>query len=220
MSTIATEPVVSEGAAPRRSTGERRPRVLVALAVLIVGLGVWWWATAPRLEGGGVAGVSSADHDVVWASGLREDVFVVPADGPGSSTIVLGLRNDGRLPVELVDVWPSRDEPRCSWRPSERWLTDDHGPLGGRARAVSGAVLEPGAHASVYVTGAVRDPAGCAHAALTSVDDVEVVARVGGRTSTSRVPLGYSFGYADDPDVVRSFYEVRVLPPSEPPAGP
>jgi hypothetical protein len=41
-----------------------------------------------------------------------------------------------------------------------------------------------------------------------------VIARVGGRTSTTRVPLGYTFGYADEPEILRDFYDVEVVPPS------
>jgi hypothetical protein len=102
----------------------------VAGVLLGVGLGAWWLATTPRLEGGGIASVSSADHEVVWASGLGEQVYVVPSDGPGSSTVAFGLRNDGPLPVELVDVWPNMDDPGCFWQPSERWFQDDPRHLG------------------------------------------------------------------------------------------
>jgi hypothetical protein len=48
---------------------------------------------------------------------------------------------------------------------------------------------------------------------------VEVVARIGGRTSTTHVPLGFTFGYTDDPEMVRDFYDVRVLRPGETPTS-
>jgi hypothetical protein len=162
--------------------------------------------------------VSSADHEVVWASGFREELFVVPADGPGTSTVAFEIHNDGPLAVELVDVWPSMDDPQCFWQPSERWFQDDPrylGVLDDRARPAVGAVLPPGAFATVWVTGAHLDPDGCVHGALASVDDVEVIARVGGRTFTTRVSLGYTFGYTDDLEMVRNFYEIRILPPTE-----
>ena len=45
--------------------------------------------------------------------------------------------------------------------------------------------------------------------------DVEVIARIGGRTSTTRVPLGFTFGYTDDPEMIRDFYDVQVITRSE-----
>lgn len=204
-------------------TGRRRWVVAVAVAaVLGAGFVVWWLATAPRLEGGGLAGVSSPDHEVVWASGLHESVFAVPADGPGSSTVAFGIHNDGRLPVELVDVWPSMDDPLCFWQPTERWFQDDpqhRYRLDDRARPAQGAVLEPGGSATIWVTGAHPNPDDCTHAGLNSSDDVEVIARIGGRTSTRQVPLGFTFGYADDPEMLRDVYDVQVLTPSEEAVG-
>jgi hypothetical protein len=218
MSTVTTGRVATEGTSGGPPTSWRRRGIAVAVVVLGVGLGAWWLATTPRLEGGGIAGVSSADHEVVWASGLGEQVYVVPSDGPGSSTIAFGLRNGGPLPVELVDVWPNMDDPLCFWQPSERWFQEDPrhlGALDDRARPATGAVLAPGVAGTVWVTGAHPDPGGCAHEALNTFDDVEVVARIGGRTSTTRVPLGFTFGYTDAPEKVRDFYDVRVLRPGE-----
>jgi hypothetical protein len=171
MSTVTTGPVATEGTSGGPPPSWRRRGVAVAVVVLGVGLGAWWLATTPRLEGGGIASVSSADHEVVWASGLGEQVYVVPSDGPGSSTVAFGLRNDGPLPVELVDVWPNMDDPGCFWQPSERWFQDDPrhlGSLDDRARPAPGAVLAPGVAATVWVTGAHPDPGGCVHEALNT----------------------------------------------------
>jgi hypothetical protein len=191
--------------------------------LLFVGLSVWWVLTAPRLEGGGLASVSSADHDVVSATGLRENVYVVPADGTGESTLAFGIHNEGPFAVELVDVWPSLEEPACFWQPSERWFQDDPrymGILDDRARPAAGAVLAPGASATVWITGAHPDPDGCVHEGINLHDDVEVIARTAGRTSTTRVPLGYTFGYSDNPESLRASYDFRVLPPTtSPPDG-
>jgi hypothetical protein len=216
--------IVAGPVAVDEADGEGRPSrlrcdAMVAVVVLLcLGLGAWWLFTTPQLEGGGIASVSSADHEVLWARGLREELFVVPADGAGSSMIAFEIRNGGSLPVELVDVWPSMDDPWCFWQPSERWFQDDpryQGVLDERARPAVGAVLAPGVAATVWVTGAHPDSDGCVHGGLATFDDVEVIARVGGRRSTTRVALGYTFGYTDDLEMVRDFYEIRVLPPKE-----
>lgn len=212
MSTVATDQVATEGTAGGPPTSWRRRRAAATVVVLCVGHGAWWLVTTPRLEGGGVEGVSSVDHEVIWASGLREEVFVVPADGPGRSTIAFGLRNDGPLPVELVDVWPSMDDPLCFWQPSERWFQDDPRHVGSpddRAQPATGAVIAPGVTATVWITGAHPNPDACVHEALNSYDDVEIVTRMGGRTSSTRVPLGFTFGYTDDPEMIRGKYSVN-----------
>lgn len=191
---------------------------VAAIVLLCAGLGAWWFLTTPRLDGGGVAAVSSADHEILRASGLHENLFVVPADGPGSSTITFQIHNSGPLPVELVQVWPSMDPPGCFWQPTERWFQDDprlSGVLDDRARPARGAVLAPGATATLWLTGEHPDPDDCVHEALNTHDDVEVITRIGGRTSTTRIPLGYMFGYTDNPEMVHDFYEVRILPPTE-----
>lgn len=207
------EPDVSEPHA------RRRPKVLAAALVvlLLAAFSVWWFVTTPKLVGGGLAHVSSPDHEVVMATGLREVVYVVPADGSGSSTLAFGIHNDGPLPVEIVDVWPSTDDPLCFWRPRERWFQDDPrhmGVLDKRARPAVGATLAPSTSATIWITGAHPDPTGCEHAAINLHDDVEVVTRAGGRTSTTRVALGYTFGYSDDPESLRSSFDYRVLPPT------
>lgn len=209
-----------DGAGP--SSSRRKLLVGPAVVLLFAGLSAWWLGTTPRLAGGGLAGVSSTDHEVVSASGLRESVYVVPADGAGSSTLVFGIHNQGPLPVELVDVWPSMADPTCIWQPSVRWFQDDPrymGVLDDRARPAAGAVLASGTSATVWLTGAHPDPDGCVHDGITSHDDVEVITRTAGRTSTTRVPLGYTFGYSDDPASLRDFYDYRVLPPTESPSG-
>ena len=206
----------------RRSS--RRGRLLAGLAGLVVcvGLSAWWLLTTPRLAGGGVAGVSSSDHDVVSAGGLREQVYVVPADGAGRSTLAFGIHNEGPLAVELIDVWPGTDGPTCMWQPSERWFQDDPryiGVLDDRARPAAGAVLAAGRFATVWLTGAHPDPDRCVHEGINLHDDVQVVVRVGGRTSTTRVPLGYTFGYSDDPESLSKSYDYRVVPPLDAPSG-
>lgn len=167
--------------------------------------------------------MSEAVPDVGRAGARRRRVLLtgsgvalVPADGPGRSTLSLSIHNDGRLPVELVDVWPRMAEPLCFWQPSERWYQDDPrymGVLDDRARPAVGATLAPGGTATVWITGAHPDPGRCEHAGLTLIDDVEVVVRAGGRTSSTRVALGYTFGYSDDPGSLRTSFGVRVLPP-------
>jgi hypothetical protein len=219
MSTTEAAPVEAEQTADHGRGGkQRRRRLAVAAAVLvIIGAAGWWRLTTPQLQGGGTAGVSSEDHHVVTARGFRETVFVVPADSPGSSTIAFGVHNAGRLPVELLDVWPNTDDPMCFWQTSERWFQDDPsyiGILDDRARPAAGAVLPPGGYATIWVTGAHPDPDGCVHGAINTYDDVEVIVRVAGRTSTTRVPLGYTFGYTDEPEILRDFYDVEVVPPS------
>lgn len=87
------------------------------------------------------------------------------------------------------------------------------GELDERARPAEGAVLAAGASATIWITGAHPDPGGCRHDGLNLHEDVEVKVRIAGRTSTTRVPLGYTFGYSDDPEAVQSFYDYRVLPP-------
>ena len=223
MSTTEMAPLAVDDTAAGTPHGNRRPRVLAvgATVLLVAAAAAWWWLTTPRLEGGGIAGVSSEDHDVVMGSGMQETVFVVPADGPGSTTIAFGVRNTGRMPIELLDMWPGMEEPTCIWQPRERRLQDDpryHGVLDDHARPVEGAVLAPGSSATVWLTGAHPDPAGCEHGAFSLHEDVEVVARIGGRVSTTRVPLGYTFGYADEPEMLRDVYEVRVRPPTQPAA--
>lgn len=213
--------VAPSGSQERQSEGRRpghRRKLLVGAVLVLVcaGLSAWWLVTTPRLGSGGVAGVSSTDHVVVSASGLRENAYVVPADGPGRTTLAFGMHNDGLLAVELVDVWPSTDEPPCFWQPSERWFQDDPrymGVLDDRARPAAGAVLAPGASATVWITGAHPDPDGCVHGGINLHDDVEVIIRAGGRTSTTRVALGYTFGYSDDPESLRASYDYRVVPP-------
>lgn len=194
----------------------------MAVILPCVAVGAWWLVTTPKLEGGGLAHVSSADHEVVAATGLREVVYVVPADGPGSSTLAFGIHNDGLLPVELVDVWPGMDDPLCFWQPRERWFQDDPrymGILDERARPAVGATLAPGKSATIWITGAHPDPDRCEHVGINLYDDVEVVARAGGRTSTTRVALGYTFGYSDDPESLRSSFGYRVFPPTKPGSG-
>lgn len=198
----------------------RRRKLLAATSVgfLCLAAGAWWVATTPNLTGGGLAHVSSPDHEVVLGTGLSETVYVVPATGPGSSTLAFGIHNDGRLPVKLMDVWPKMDDPLCFWQPSERWFQDDPrymGILDGRARPAVGATLAPGRSATIWITGAHPDPKGCEHAGINLYDDVEVVARAGGRTSTTRVALGYTFGYSDEPESLRNSFEYRVIPPTQ-----
>lgn len=217
MSSIDSAPT----GAQETSDGARRPsrrRLLIgmALVLLCAGLTAWWLVTTPKLEGGGVAGVSSGDHEVVAATGLGESVYVVPADGHGSSTLAFGIHNRGPLAVELRDVWPGMAEPMCFWQPSERWFQDDPrymGVLDHRARPAVGAVLAPGASATLWITGAHPDPDRCVHGGINLYDDVEVVVRMGGRTSAARIPLGYTFGYSDHPESLRDSYDYRVLPP-------
>ena len=202
MSTVTTGGMATEETSAGQPTSRRRWVAAVAVALLCAGLGAWWLVTSPRLDGGGFASVSSADHEVVWASAFDEDVFAVTADGPGSTTLAFGLRNDGLLPVELVDVWPSMADPLCYWQPSERLLQDDPRAqyvLDDRARPVAGTVLAPGAYAGVWITGAHPDPEGCVHAGgFNTYDDVEVIARIGGRTSTSVCPWATRSRRAND----------------------
>lgn len=214
----ATVPVAATVDAPR-SPRRRRAAAAFSIVLICALLVAWWFLTTPRLEEGSLGGVWSADHDVVWATGLDENVYVVTADGPGLTTIGFGVANTGHLPVEIVNIWPSEDSPLCSWRPIERFLQDDPqliGVLDDRARPAEGAVLAPGTQATVWLTGSMPDPKACEHSGgISSHHDVEVVARVGGRTSSARVPLTYTFGYSDDPQVLRDFYDVRVLPPTD-----
>lgn len=150
------------------------------------------------------------------ATGFRETVYVVPADETGSSTLAFGIYNHGRLPVKIVEVWPDADETLCFWTPSQRWFQDDPrymGVLDDRAQPAEGAVLGPGRSATIWITGSHPNPARCVHAGMNVHDDVELTVRVLGRASTTHVPLGYTFGYSDDPTALRTSYEYRVLPP-------
>lgn len=224
MSLIDSAPAGTQERQDGARHSSSRRKLLVGLSLVLLGAGVsaWWLITTPRLEGGGTAGVFSSDHEVVWASGLRESVYVVPADGAGSSTLAFEIRNEGRLAVELVDIWPSVEEPTCFWQPSGRWFQDDArymGVLDDRARPAAGAVLAAGKSATVWITGAHPNPNGCVHAGINLHDDVEVIIRTGGRTSTERVPLGYTFGYSDDPESLSNSYNYRVLLPRKPPSG-
>jgi hypothetical protein len=109
-------------------------------------------------------------------------------------------------------------EPLCFWQPTERWYQDDPrymGILDDRARPARGARLAAGRSATFWITGAHPDPDRCEHAAINLYDDVEVVTRAAGRTSTTRVALGYTFGYTDDPEQLRSSFEYRVIPPTK-----
>jgi len=64
---------------------------------------------------------------------------------------------------------------------------------------VAGTVLAPGAYAGVWITGAHPDPEGCVHAGgFNTYDDVEVIARIGGRTSTSVCPWATRSRRAND----------------------
>ena len=222
MSESAPAAPPSTGGGKARARRRRRLLAGSALALVLLLVGAWWILTTPKLTGGGLAHVSSPDHEIVLATGLREVVYVVPATGRGSSTIAFGVHNDGPMPVELVDVWPSMADPLCFWQPTERWFQDDPrymGILDERARPAIGATLAPGTSATIWITGAHPDPDGCEHAGINLYDDVEVVARSGGRTSTTRVALGYTFGYSDEPESLRSSFEYRVLPPTQPDAG-
>lgn len=197
----------------------RGPLVAALLAAAVLGLVAWWWLTVPHLEGGGIAAVSSSDHEVVMGTGMDETVFVVPADTAGESLLAFTLHNAGRFPVELVDVWPSTDDPMCLWQPRRRGFRDEPQTMytwDGPSRPVAGAVLAPGGHAVVWIAGAHPDPAGCEHGAFTTIEDVEVIARIGGRTSSLRVPLGYSFGWSDEPRRLEDSFGVEVIPPHEP----
>lgn len=206
----------------RGDNASRRRAAVVGVVLLVAGLGAWSWLTTPRLEGGGLAGVTSSDQEFVLARGFHGTVFVVPAHGPGDSTIAFEVRNAGPLAVELVEVWPNEDIPSCFWQPHERWFQDDprhRGVLDDRARPAEGAVIAPGGSATVWVTGAFAGLTSCIRGVLVTHDDVEVIVRIGGRTSTTRVPLGYTFGYSDDPEMLRSSYDVQVLPPTDPSDG-
>lgn len=211
-------PVAATVDAPR-SRRHRRVATTSVIVLVCALLVAWWFITTLRLEEGGFGGVSSADHEVVWATGLDENVYVVSADGPGLTTVGFGVVNTGPVPVEIVDIWPSEDSPLCSWRPIERSFQDDPqrmGVLDDQARPAQGAILAAGAQATVWLTGSMPDPAACEHSGgINTHDDVEVVARVFGRTSSARVPLTYTFGYSDDPQVLQDYYDVRVLPPTE-----
>lgn len=203
-----------DGQITSRSRWRRWPVPAVAV-VATVALVVWWQLTTPRLEGGGLAGVWSEDHEVLMGTGLEETVFVVPADG-GESLLAFGLHNRGPLPAELIDVWPGMDDPMCRWQPSGRELRDDPRTMytwDGPSRPVAGAVLPPGGQAIIWVAGAHPDPDGCEHAGIDLYEDVEVVARLGGRTSSVRVPMGYTFGYSDDPRQLEDAFGVEILGP-------
>lgn len=223
MSVTESVPVAMQERQDEAVRSSRWRKLVIGLAVVLLSaaLGAWWLVTTPRLEGGGTAGVYSSDHEVGWATGLREIVYVVPADGPGQSTLAFGIHNAGPLAVELVDVWPSVEDAMCFWQPGGRWFQDDPrymSVLDDRARPAAGAVLASGRSATVWITGAHPDPEGCAHAGISLHDDVEVIVRTGGRTSKTRVPLGYMFGYSDDPASLRASYDYRVLPPRKSPS--
>lgn len=204
----------------RRMPPDLRGRRGLAIGVLAVAVaaGAWWWLSTPSLSSGGVASVTSPDHDVHVVTGPGHTTqYVVPADTPGETTLVFELGNEGRLPLRLVDVWPDDEDPSCWWTPRLRELRDDPRTMYSRdepSRPAVGATIPPGGFATVWLTGAQHDSTmPCYHGGMAVHDTVDVVVAIAGRTSTVAVPLGYSFAYADDPEKITEQYGVTVVPP-------
>lgn len=214
MSIRDAETMATTGRPPPDVQGRRG----LTIGVLVVGLVVagWWWASTPSMSSGGATGVWSADHEVHLVRGHGNDLHLVPADTPGETMLVLELTNEGRLPVTLVDVWPDTERPSCGWTPRVRQLRDDRRTMftyDSPAREAVGATIPAGQQATVWLTGSQRDPSECVHAGMRHHEMVDVVVRVAGRTSTVSLPLGYAFGYTDDPRELTDLYGVTVQPP-------
>lgn len=199
---------------PDAGSGPRR-RLIVAAACLVALVGGWWWLSSPALGSGGFSGVWSSDHDIVRVTGPDTEMFVVPADTAGETTLMFELRNDGRLPVRLVDVWSDPPPSSCFWAPRVRELRDDPATMytrDGVAQPAVGATIAAGASTTVWITGAHPNPSRCTHGGTSIHDTVDIVAAVAGRTSTLHVPLGYAFAYSDHPEASTDRYGVEIVP--------
>lgn len=197
------------------AAGSRRRRTLMVSVCLLALVGGWWWLSSPALGSGGAWGVWSADHDIVRVTGPDTEMYVVPADTAGETTLMFELRNEGRLPVRLVDVWPDPPPSSCFWAPRVRELREDPATMytrDGVARPAAGATITAGASATVWITGAHPNPSRCTHGGTSIQDTVEVVVAIAARASTVRAPLGYAFAYTDQPERSTDHYGVEVVP--------
>lgn len=185
------------------------PRVrrwsVAGLAIATVVLAATWaWASTPRLTTGTAWGVSSEDHPVLEVSSYTgPDLFVVPADGDGTTTVLLTLRNVGPVAVTLLDVWPEDTEHACGWGPMERRVRTDPRTMftdDGTASPIRGAVVEPGDEVAVWLDGVMNDSS-CPSEALSSIPVVPVDVRVLGRTTRVEVAMEeFRLGWTDDLD--------------------
>jgi hypothetical protein len=212
---VRTSNTPAEDRPPRpRSRRWRAAGIVLA----IMSFATWWWMSTPRFEGGGFAGAWSDEHDILRVNGPGELLFILPANEPGTTSIAFEMRNTGRLPLTVRELWPDH-EYGCFWVPAVRAARTEPATMyssHGGAQPAEGLRLPPGGSAVVYLTGGHEDPAGCRHDGMTSVGTVEVVASVAGRTSTTHVPLGYRLGWADDPTGFAEQYGVEVLHPTPP----
>lgn len=186
--------------------GRRVRRWSLAALVLatVVLAGTWAWASTPQLATGSAWGVSSDDHPVLEVTSYTgPDLFVVPADSEGTSTVLLTLRNQGPVALTLLDVWPEDAELGCGWGPVERRVRTDPQTMftaDAPAVPVRGAVVEPGDEVAVWLDGAMNDSS-CANEALSSLPVVPVDVRILGRTSRVEVALDqFQLGWTDDLD--------------------
>lgn len=192
-----------ERGAQRGRPGRRAVGMVLAVLAVIVGA-IWWWLSIPRLDHGSSWGASSNDHDILEIRSLTgPDMTVLPADHEGTATVMLTLRNGGRAPVTLLDVWPEKDELGCGWGPTERRVRIDPRLMyadDGATAPLPGVSITPGTEVAVYLEGTMNDPAGCEHTALSSVATIPVEVRVLGRASTVEIDLQQHLGWTDDLD--------------------
>lgn len=201
---------VDQAVPPRRRGRWVVAAVLGLIAVVVMG---WWGLSTPRFGEAGMAGVLSDDHPVVKAPGAVADTWIVPHGG-GTSTVVLGLVNAGRVPMMIDGVWPVDPmSSECAWTPTGARTEDlpsaDQTPI--PAGPAEGYVLEPGRLTSIRIEGTVPGGSTCEGSpdSIAFVDTVDVAVRVLGRPSTVEVPLGYRFAWSADPQG----YAARWLTP-------
>lgn len=182
----------------------RRVLSVVLAATAVAGAAGWAWLSLPELEHGSSWGVFSNDHDILEIRSLTgPDTTVLSANDDGTSTVMLTLRNDGPVPVTLLDVWPEHAEQLCGWGPTERRVRTDPRRMyadEGATAPLPGASIMPGTEVAVYIEGAMNDPAGCQNVALSSVAMIPVDVRILGRTSTVEIELQHRLGWTDDLD--------------------
>lgn len=174
---------------------------VVFIVIAVAASATWWWLSTPRVDHGMAYGVFSDDHDILEIRSVTgPDMTVLPADQDGTATVMVTLRNDGRVPVTLLDVWPEEHELGCGWGPSERRLRTDPDLMfsdQGTTAPLPGASIAPGAEVAVYLEGAMNRPAECVNEALSSMGSIPVEVRVLGRESTVEVDLTNHLGWTD-----------------------
>jgi len=180
----------------------RRWQVLAALVAGAVVVTALWWATAvdPLEPGSGGYGVVS---DVAPVASLRlpsgETAYVATYVAGERVALQFPLTNTGRVPVRVTEVFPVADQVICGWVVDR---VETSVSLAGNYRPFEPFWLSPDEIVDLSVSGRFDcDGREGLQQGLASYDGVPVRWSVGGVVPrTTRVSMGYSFGWTENPE--------------------